>query len=101
MESGPLRASVKISVPLGEHGDLTLIATVVTETPYVSFKADVSRNLLSWPAFNLSYLRCLIMLHLWRKCLRTHSEKLKLRQSQFKFYLIQNHRYPGEQLTSF
>ena len=46
VESGPLRASVKISVPLGEHGDLTLIATVVTETPYVSFKADVSRNFL-------------------------------------------------------
>ena len=41
VEAGPLRASVKIKVPLGEHGDLTVIATVLTETPYVSFKADV------------------------------------------------------------
>jgi len=56
VESGPLRASVKITVPLVEHGDLTLIATVVTETPYVSFKADVSPALLSLKHLTVSEL---------------------------------------------
>ena len=44
IESGPLRASVKITVPLGAHGDCTFIATVLAETPYLSFKADVRKS---------------------------------------------------------
>ena len=43
VESGPLRSSVKITVPLAEHGDIVVIATVMAEIPYLTFKTDVSQ----------------------------------------------------------
>lgn len=55
LETGPLIASVEITVPLGEHGGITVIAMVQADCPYLAFKAEVGFRFLSKIIFKLKF----------------------------------------------